>query len=165
MVTSVPILSYIAWASTGPESQTPITDTSPSSPPKITFTDSVHLSNALYSPIKTNQNIKVVDYVVGLYDFYFSLYLSTSWYIPNFPQWVFYNEIHWKYNNSTFMPFTKLDHSFFSPSKSHWTSHLQSGLAKVLATVLSSLLEFFSYSREQLAIWTKWQKNPTSDSK
>lgn len=70
----------------GPESQTPITDTSPSSPPKSTFIDSVHLSHALYSPIKTNQNVKVVDYVVGLYDFYISFYLSTSWYISHFPQ-------------------------------------------------------------------------------
>ena len=96
----------------------------------------------------------------------FSLFTFTRTYCKRQRiQPVFYNEIHWKYNNSTFMPFTKLDHSFFSPSKSHWTSHLQSGLAKVLATVLSSLLEFFSYSREQLAIWAKWQKNPTSDSK
>lgn len=86
MVASFPTLPYIAWASIGPESQTPITDTLPSSPPKSAFIGSVHLSHALSSPIKTNQNVDIVDYVVGLYDFYISFYLSTSWYIPNFLQ-------------------------------------------------------------------------------
>ena len=111
MLYSFPALPHVTWSSIWPESQIPIADTSPS-PPWPTFTGECHMPST--PSFKANQNVKK-SCLCGrtTYDFYFSFISPLFCIFENFyNEYLTMREIYLKWNNSTFIPFTNLDHSF-----------------------------------------------------